>query len=227
METVLEFLSALRRNNDREWFAQNKEWYLRAQAEFNIIAQKLIDGISGFDPMVRGLALKDCTYRIYRDTRFSHNKEPYKTHMGAYVCPFGKKSGYAGYYLHVEHDEATGTDCFMSAGLYMPDPRVLKSVRYEIAENGDGFEEAVKKAKGFSLDPGNKLKRLPAGFLPGGKYDEYLKLKDIHLFKRFSARSAAQQGLAEYVVGEFSATYPFMSILNRAAEYAFEENTDD
>lgn len=63
---------------------------------------KAIDGIAAFDPSVRGLTVKDCTWRIYRDTRFSPDKTPYKTHMGAFVAPRGKKGGYSGYYFHVE-----------------------------------------------------------------------------------------------------------------------------
>ena len=145
MEDIIRFLEQLRRHNNREWFEANKLWYRDVKARFDGLVARLIDAIAAFDPSVAGLAVKDCTYRIYRDTRFSPNKEPYKTHFGAYFCPRGKKSGYAGYYFHVEPqgDGLIGGH-LLSAGLYMPEPNVLKSVRDEIFDNGERFAAAVR-----------------------------------------------------------------------------------
>ena len=99
-----------------------------------------VDRIEGFDPSVRGLTLKDCTYRIYRDLRFSKDKSPYKTHMGVYVCRGGKKSGYSGYYFHVaagnETDEIMNSH-ILAVGDYCFEPKVLKTIREDIV-NGDG-----------------------------------------------------------------------------------------
>ena len=147
MEDIIRFLEQLRRHNNREWFEANKLWYRDVKARFDGLVARLIDAIAAFDPSVAGLAVKDCTYRIYRDTRFSPNKEPYKTHFGAYFCPRGKKSGYAGYYFHVEPqgDGLIGGH-LLSAGLYMPEPNVLKSVRDEILDNGERFAAAVRGA---------------------------------------------------------------------------------
>ena len=102
MKQVVEFLTLLHENNDKAWFDSHKEMYKRALSCFEVFTAKLIDGIAAFDPSVRGLTVKDCTWRIYRDTRFSPDKTPYKTHMGAFVAPRGKKGGYSGYYFHVE-----------------------------------------------------------------------------------------------------------------------------
>lgn len=96
MQDVIEFLRQLRLHNDRTWFEANKSWYRDAQSQFAAFVEELIAGIARFDSSVQGLAAKDCTYRIYRDTRFSADKTPYKTHMGAYVCRGGKKSGICG-----------------------------------------------------------------------------------------------------------------------------------
>lgn len=101
MQAIIDFLRQLSQNNNREWFMAHKSEYQQAQARFNELTEQLILGISQFDSSVSGLTAKDCIYRIYRDVRFSKDKSPYKTHMGAYVCPGGKKSGYAGYYFHV------------------------------------------------------------------------------------------------------------------------------
>ncbi|MEG2319043.1 MAG: DUF2461 domain-containing protein, partial [Mucinivorans sp.] len=87
MNRIVDFLDEIKANNNREWFNQNKSRYQVIQAQFNELTASLIEGIARFDPMVAGLEVKDCLYRIYRDVRFSPNKEPYKTHMGVYVCP--------------------------------------------------------------------------------------------------------------------------------------------
>ena len=98
MKEIIDFLARLEKNNNREWFQAHKSEYLSVQEEFNIFTEKLIAGIAEFDNTINGLTAKDCTYRIYRDTRFSPDKRPYKCHLGAFVCPQGKKSGFSGYY---------------------------------------------------------------------------------------------------------------------------------
>lgn len=224
MKRVLDFLKYLRVNNDREWFNANKGRYQEAQAVFNAFAEQLIAEIGVFDQGVRGLALKDCTYRIYRDTRFSHDKTPYKTHMGVYVCPGGKKSGNAGYYFHIE-PEGDGLlgQHLMSAGIYMPEPAVLKSVRDEFFDNGEEVVKAIKKAKGFSLDRTNSLKRTPTGYPTGSEFDEYLRLKDFHMIKTVDEGYILAGDLAKRAAADFRATYGFMALMHRAADFAHEE----
>ncbi|UKI39620.1 MAG: DUF2461 domain-containing protein [Alistipes putredinis] len=101
---------------------------------------------------MRGLSASDCTYRIYRDTRFSADKSPYKTWMGVYVAPHGKKSGYAGYYFHAEPSGGAYLGgSLLSAGLYMPEPVVLRNVREEILDNGQDMLDAVASSAGFAL----------------------------------------------------------------------------
>lgn len=228
MKKVIDFLAELRLNNNRDWFEANRSRYKEVQSELSDFTQQLIDGIAGFDPSVKGLAVRDCTYRINRDVRFSHNKEPYKTYIGTYVCPYGKKSGYAGYYFHIEpRGEGFLGGSLITSGLYMPEPNVLRSVRYEIAENGAALEAAIRKAKGFTLNTENKLKRTPVGFAAGSPYDEYLKLKDIYLVKPLSDEALLKPDLINSMIRDFALTYDFNSQLNRAVKYAFEEGTDD
>ncbi len=224
MKRVLDFLNELRLNNDREWFTANKKRYQEALDVFNGFAEQLIAEIGGFDPSVRGLALKDCTYRIYRDTRFSNDKTPYKTHMGVYVCPGGKKSGNAGYYFHIEPggDGLLGHN-LMSAGIYMPEPAVLKSVRDEFFDNGEEVVKAIGKAKGFSIDRSNQLKRTPAGYPADSPYDEYLRLKDFHMAKFFGDDYILAGDLAKRAAADFRTTYEFVALMNRAADFAHEE----
>ena len=85
MQEIFRFLEALRENNDRDWFHANKEWYLRIKAEHEAFISRVIAALVVVEPEVEGLEAKDCIFRIYRDTRFSPNKQPYKTHIGAYM----------------------------------------------------------------------------------------------------------------------------------------------
>jgi uncharacterized protein (TIGR02453 family) len=224
MKRVLSFLADLRANNNREWFNANKGRYREASAVFDAFAESLIAAIGEFDPAVRGLTLRDCTYRIYRDTRFSPDKTPYKTHMGVYICPAGKKSGNAGYYFHIE---PTGDGLIgghvLDSGIYMPEPNVLKSVRDEIFDNGEAIMAAVRKAGGFELDRSNTLRRTPKGYPTDTPYDEYLRLKDFHMSKSFDDDYLLTEGLVERAAADFRTTYELVSLLNRATKFAHEE----
>jgi uncharacterized protein (TIGR02453 family) len=101
MRETLRFLQDLSLHNDKEWFDANKDRFLAAKATVETLAGELLSGIRSFDDTVVSFSPKDCTYRIYRDLRFSKDKTPYKTHMGIYINRGGKKSGYSGYYFHV------------------------------------------------------------------------------------------------------------------------------
>ena len=100
METILSFLRNLEANNNKPWFDTHKSEYQEARAHFNAIVERLIEGIAAFDSSVRGVGIKESTYRIHKDMRFSRDGRPYKTHFGAFICRGGKKSGYSGYYIH-------------------------------------------------------------------------------------------------------------------------------
>ena len=99
---IIRFLTELAAHNHKTWFDANRGWYQEVKAEFSEFTEQLIQRVAAFDPRCQGLTVRDCTYRINRDIRFSTDKSPYKTHMGAYVCPQGKKSGMAGYYFHLQ-----------------------------------------------------------------------------------------------------------------------------
>ena len=96
MKTVIEFLDDLARNNDRDWFEAHRDRYVEAKRRFDEFAERYLAAVATFDPSVAGLALKDATYRIYRDTRFSADKSPYKTYMGVFACPRGKSRAMRG-----------------------------------------------------------------------------------------------------------------------------------
>lgn len=224
MKEVIDFFRRLHDDNTREWFDAHRAEWTRVKGRFADFTGQLIEGIASFDPEVRGLRPQDCTYRIARDTRFSNDKSPYKTHIGAYIAPKGKKSGFAGYYFHIEPCADSLVGCnLLSAGLYCPEPTVLRSVREEILDNGAEIEAAVGKARGFRLYEGNKLKRIPTGFPADSEYAEMLKLKDFYLERPITEEYLLAPDLLKRTVEEFRRTQPFIAILNRAVQYAYDE----
>lgn len=224
MKIVLEFLESLKENNNKQWFDLHRSEWKEAQEVFNAFTEQLIEGISFFDPSVKGLAIRDCTYRINRDTRFSKDKTPYKTHIGAYISPGGKKSGYAGYYFHVEPEggEFIGGHS-LSAGLYMPEPVILRSIRDEIFDNGAEIVKSIENSNGFTLNREFRLKRTPKGFPADSEFDDMLKQKDLFIFKPISDKLLFSENLLERTLSDFESTLPFLTIVNRAVQFGYEE----
>ena len=117
----------LKLNNNREWFYAHKQEYDILRGNFENDISKLLALMSMYDDELKNLTPKDCIYRIYRDIRFSEDKTPYKTHFGVFMTKYGRKLNRAGYYLHIEPGGS-----MLCAGLWFPDPALLKAVRKEI-----------------------------------------------------------------------------------------------
>ncbi len=219
MREIIDFLSDLSANNDRNWFEANRPRYTQVKQQMDTLAEELIEAIAAFDPSINGLRAKDCTYRIYRDTRFSKDKSPYKTWWGVYVCPRGKKSGFSGYYMHVEPDQ----NCYMlCTGAYCPTPGEIKSVREEIMTEGDAFVEAINSAKGFEVDWSSALKRMPQGWSAEDEYSEYYRLRNFLLVKLVDKEYFLRPDAIQQAAKDMQCTRPFNDTLNRAIEYARE-----
>lgn len=224
MNDIITFLQELQQNNNREWFMANKARYTALQARFNSFVDELIGEISRFDDSVTGLMAKDCTYRIYRDVRFSADKSPYKIHMGAFICPGGKKSGYSGYYFHL----GTGGEGYpyghmLATGDYCHDPKALQIIREDIAGGEGDFDTIVRSvAPTFALDCESALKRNPKGFEHEIEYTEYLRLKAFCLVHAPSTDFMCAPNLAQRTAELFRQTQPFLHYINRAIHYSKE-----
>ena len=225
MKEIISFLRDLSQNNNREWFMANKARYTAVAERFNAIVDELIREIARYDASVTGLTAKDCTYRIYRDVRFSADKSPYKTHMGAFICRGGKKSGYSGYYFHI----GTGGEGYpaahmLAAGDYCCDPKVLQVLREDIVGGGGDFDAIVQDARPtFDLDREGALKRNPKGFEQETQYTEYLRLKAFCLVHTPSNDFMYADGLAQRTAALFESSKPFLDYINRAIEYVKSE----
>lgn len=222
MKDCIDFLARLSCNNNREWFNSHKDEYLRHKARFDDFVTQLISAVSDFDPSIQALTPKDCTYRIYRDTRFSPDKTPYKIHMGAFIVPEGKKSGYSGYYFQIGPDEmGYNGGCMLAAGNYCIEPRVLKLLREDIAlDEGKEFASALSAAPGFSLDWEDALKRTPTGYPSDRDYSDWLRLKNFCLVRYPGIDYMENSSLLERLVSDFRTTLPFLNFINRAIRYS-------
>lgn len=227
MREIVSFLNQVQENNNRTWFAEHKTEYQKIQKRFNEFVERLLVGISEFDKEIAGVTLQQSIYRFYRDTRFSPDKRPYKNHIGAYICPFGKKSGFAGYYFHVEADNGDYIgDNILAAGIYCPEKRVLASIRDDIYANAAPYRSAIAKAKGFTIDYTTALKRLPKGFPVDASDSDLLKLKNFTLNLSISKEILFGKDLCEFVIEKFKTTHDYNLLLNRAVEFARDEQAD-
>ena len=216
METTLHFLKKLKINNNREWFDSNKTEYLASKEIFEEFVSELIKGINKFDKKVSlDLKPKDCTFRIYKDVRFSKDKTPYKNNMSASINPGGKKSNIPGYYFHLEPDA-----CFLAGGVYMPMPDVLKAIRQEIDYNPLPLINVLKSAsfkKEFNgLDEEDKLKNPPKGFNKDHAHSEILKNKHFIVSQKFENKVILKKEGLIKTLDSFKAMYPFLDYLRKA-----------
>ncbi len=243
MKEIYSFLTELSQNNNREWFNANKENYLKIRDTFEAFAQALIAKIEEWDTDISEskLSVKDCTYRIYRDTRFSKNKEPYKTHMGIFICKGGKKSPNAGYYLHIEPSggNVLPDDCgqkgvhtqtplsmggsFIIAGTYKYESKVLRSIRDEISVNGDSFLDAIRQAEDFYPEESDMLRKVPAEFsFAPDKCHKLLRYKTFALIKPIDAEYVCAPDALDNIAKDFRSCSNFIKKVNMAIEYAYD-----
>ena len=223
MKELLSFLSDLHDNNNREWFAENKERYLASLATHRANVTKLISGIQAFDASVGTPTIENSTYRIYRDTRFSADKTPYKDFFSAFIARGGKKSGYLGYYLHISPKGNTwGEGSFIAAGNVCPEAFLLRSMREEIMDNAVAIEKAIAES-GFSLDTSNALKRIPRGYTVAPEYEYLLRQKEFCLVHQLDSDWFLQPNWVDQTLSLFQKATPFITIMNRAIEFAYEE----
>ena len=222
MKTILKFLRELEMNNNKPWFDSHKNEYLEARSHFNALVEQLLAGITSFDDSIRGVGVNDCTYRIYKDMRFSKDGLPYKTHFGAFIARGGRKSGYSGYYFHIGTGSGEEYPCrsFLAVGNYYTEPKVLKILREDIELGGGDFDRIIKNLHpSLSLDQDQKLKRAPLGFNAEGPYIDYIRLKNFCLSGTFDdSRLDIGQ-----IVEVFRTAKPFLDYINRAIGFSREE----
>ena len=215
---TIEFFRELRQNNHKDWFDLNRPRYEQVKKDYQNLVAEILSQLQKFDGDLAHLQIKDCTFRINRDLRFTKDKRPYKTHLSMVFTPFGRKMDYAGYYVHL--DEVEGS--FVGGGIYMPPGEILKKVRYEVSVFYEDLQ-AILDDPDFKTVYGNfdrtadiLLTRPPKGYSVDDPALEYLKLKSFTASRDFPASRLRKKEAIEETVKELSALRPLIRFLNRS-----------
>ena len=220
MEEVFQFLNELRQHNERDWFNAHKEHYLALKARHEAFIDEVIAGLSPIDPEVNGLTAKECIFRIYRDTRFSLDKSPYKTHIGAFIARGGRQSPRGGYYVHME----PGASC-LAGGIWCPPPSLLKALRMDIYGNTEEFLDIIENpefSRYYSLDA-PQLKKVPAPFPADFPRGDLLRYKYYTVSAPLADDFYFGPEAVQHVVERLALLYPLNRFLNYTVDETWHE----
>ena len=217
-QLIMDYLSALSSNNNREWYHANKEDYKNANAEFESLVQSLILEIGKFDESVLHNNPNDLTFKIVRDTRFSHDKSPYNPAFRAHISSKGKLPVPVGYYIMIK----PGDQSFLGGGLFADMFKdATKMIRDYIVDNGKEWETIIHEPefeKYFTVK-GTALKNVPAGYEKEHPQAEYLKFKSWYL--EYPLKDEEMKDADEFCARAaelFRIMKPFNDYLNKALE---------
>ncbi len=210
---IFDFLKKLEQNNNREWFTENKKFYLEANEAVKNFVVDMIAGVSLFDNNIENIEPKQCMFRIYRDVRFSKDKSPYKLNFGGFLVKNGRRSGNAGYYLHLQKDA-----CFIAGGIHMPPSQELKKIRKEVFYNIEEFKSIInepKVLKHFKEISGEKLVRPPKDFPADFPDVELLKFKSYGLLESITEEQCLSNDFYGFLMKRFELMKPMVQFINR------------
>ena len=205
--SVFKFLNDLEKNNNRDWFAENKPKYLSANEHFKALAEEIYAGMQKQDN-IEGMKL----FRIYRDVRFSKNKAPYKNSFSGGFTR-ATKALRGGYYLHLQ----PGGNSMVGGGFWQPEPADLQRIREEIAMDASPLREIINSAnfkKHFGVLEGQQLKTAPRDFPKDHPDIDLLRYKSFVVSKHFTDKEVQSPGFTKEVLKYFEATRPFFDYMS-------------
>ena len=214
---TLPFLEDLRTNNNRDWFLDNKKRYDIFKKDYHLLIAAFLEAMKPLDSSLEMLEIKNCTFRINRDIRFSKDKSPYKSHLGIWMNTNSSGANAPGYYIHIEKGKS-----FVAGGFYSPEPAELKKIRKEIAFFYDDLTQIVneKKFKKYfnSLDQENSLKNAPKDFDKEHPAIEFLKLKSFTVSSKIDDSELLSPDFVKNSVEKLIAIKPLIHFLNRGLD---------
>lgn len=209
---ALGFFRGLARNNHRDWFLPRKAVFEQS------VKQPMRELVTALNQALQGFAPEYATdpdkaiFRIYRDTRFSKDKKPYKEHVAASFQVRGMAHGHGGFYCSVSHKEVA-----VGGGMYMPEPAALLAIRNHIAENHAALRRILAGSKVRRLLgelQGEQLARVPKGFAADHPAADLLRFKQFVLYVELPPDLATSPALYQEIVDRFRAMVPFLRFLN-------------
>lgn len=215
MDTLV-FLKELKANNERDWFDANKKRYKQAQDGLIAFVDSLLPALSKLDKTIKGVEAKKAVFRIYRDVRFSHDKSPYKTNMGAHVHAGAKNDSQAGFYVHIEPG-----NCFLAGGAYSPPGPWIKAIRKEIYHNAAPLKKILASASFknyFGEMEGESLKTSPRDYDADHPEIELLRRKSFLAVHKVKDSQVTKRGYTKHCTNVFKVLSPFNAYLNMALD---------
>ncbi|KAF2326045.1 DUF2461 domain-containing protein [Flavobacterium nitrogenifigens] len=215
----LQFLDDLKKNNNREWFQDNKKRYEVFKKDYHQLVSDFLDAMKPLDPSLELLEVKNCTFRINRDIRFSKDKSPYKAHLGIWMSGGTKGLNRSGYYVHIEKGAS-----FIAGGFYSPESEDLKKVRKEIAFFYDDLQEILndknfkKEFGSLDFNENNSLKSMPRGYEKDHPAIEFLKLKSFTATQKYDISEVTQKDFVKKISQKLIALKPLNEFINRALD---------
>ena len=219
----LGFLTQLKANNNREWFQEHKADYETQVREPSLVfIEAMSDGLAGISPRFRAIPKKvgGSLMRVYRDTRFSKDKTPYKTNIGIqFRHEMGKDVHAPGFYVHIEPGF-----CFLGVGIWHPDSKSLTNIRDFIIDNPSAWRSARDNSsfkKHYQLE-GESLKKAPRGYPSDHELIDDLKRKDFIACRSFECDRITKPGFQRFVHESFAMADPFMRYLCVAVKVPYD-----
>jgi uncharacterized protein (TIGR02453 family) len=212
LRDTVNFLRDLRANNDRAWFEQNRPRWDSARGHFEDFVTELIVRCGDFEDL-GSVTANDCMYRIYRDVRFSPDKTPYKTNLGAVIGKGGRKTIGRSYYVQIGPEG----ESMIAAGLYMPSKEQLEMMRRAIANDSSKLRKVLNKRdfkRYFSGLEGEQLKTAPQGYRKDHPDIDLLRYKQFLASAPLSEAQVLSDELVDYVAGGFKALKPLETYIH-------------
>ncbi len=215
LERLTQFLIELQFSNSKVWFDAHRPEYQILKLEFIELMTALIAEITKFDPSIKGITAKDTLFRINRDARFSHNKNPYKTHFSAAIASGGRHSNYPIYYLQLGIEESV-----VAGGIYLPETEQLATLRRYMAQHPKKANELLNNKTLLEqfegLDTEHILTRFPKGYTEGS---DLLKYKSFTVSQNFDALAIGSSDLEEFVLSSYQKMLPLHKWLREALTF--------
>ncbi len=213
----LQFLEDLKANNNREWFLENQKRYEIFKKDYHKLVGEFLEILKPLDASIELQEIKNCTFRINRDIRFSKDKTPYKTHLSIWISSGSKGLNRSGYYIHLDQQE-----CFIAGGLYCPEAGDLKKIRKEIAFFHEDLQEILdhknfkKVFKTLDINESNSLKNGPKDFEKDHVAIEFLKLKSFTATQKIDISEATKPDFVTKTAEKLIVLKPLNDFINRA-----------
>jgi uncharacterized protein (TIGR02453 family) len=214
---TFKFLRDLKKHNQRAWFHEHRDRYLAARTEMVGLVEACLTEIAHIEPNILEQDPEDCLFRINRDTRFSKEKTPYKTHFGAFITDRGRKMNRAGYYIHVEPG-----GCLLAGGLYMPPAPELKAIRAAILADAAPLRRILRQpafVRQFGKEmPSDRLKTTPRDVPRDHPDADLLRYKSFGVWRNFPDRDVQSGAFVKEAARSFRAMADFVHWLNAALD---------